>query len=95
MNPCIVVIGLDKIFLDEVVHGLVDNEPKFNDNNLIDWTIDTKYYTAEVQLCPVNKKMLVEQTVAESAQVLILLLDPAEVGYSIIYIFKYKVFLFR
>jgi hypothetical protein len=83
MNPCIVIIGLDQIFLDEIIHGLTGNENKTNDNNLIDWTIDTKYYTADVHLCPVNKKMLVEESVANSAQVLTLLLDPTEVCYSI------------
>lgn len=78
MKPCIVVVGLDKIFLDEIIQGLA-GENKINDNNLIEWTIDTKYYTADVDICPVNKKMLVEESVANSAEVLILLLDPSEV----------------
>jgi hypothetical protein len=78
MKPCIVIVGLDKIFLDEVVEGLT-GENKINDNNLIEWTIDTKYYTADVHVCPVNNKMLVEESVANSAQVLILLLDPSQV----------------
>jgi hypothetical protein len=78
MNPCIVIVGLDKIFLDEIVQGLT-GENKINDNNLIEWTIDTKYYTADVHICPVNNKMLVEESIANSAQVLILLLDPSQV----------------
>jgi hypothetical protein len=78
MNPCIVIVGLDKIFLDEIVQGLA-GENQINDNNLIDWTIDTKYYTADVHICPVNQKMLVEESVANSAQVLILLIDPSQV----------------
>jgi len=79
MKPCIVIVGLDKIFLDEIVQGLV-GENKINDNNLIEWTIDTKYYTADVDICPVNTKMLVEESVANSAQVLILLIDPSEIN---------------
>jgi hypothetical protein len=86
MNPCIVIVGLDQIYLDEIVHGLTGGETKPNDNNLIDWTIDTKYYTADVHVCPVNKKMLVEESVANSAQVLIVLLDPSEVCYLMIFL---------
>jgi hypothetical protein len=92
MKPCIVIFGLDKIFLDEIVQGLA-GENKINDNNLIDWTIDTKYYTADVHLCPVNNKMLVEESIANSAQVLILLLDPSQV-YSFLFFFLILKFLF-
>lgn len=79
MKPSVVIAGLDQIFLDEIVQGLV-GEPKRNENNLIEWTIDTKYYTADVHLCTINNKSLVEESVANSAQVLILLIDPSEVG---------------
>lgn len=78
MNPSIVIVGLDQIFLDEIIHGLA-GEKQINEQNLIEWTIDTKYYTADVNLCPVNKKMLVEESVANSAQILILLIDPLQV----------------
>ena len=78
MKPSVVLIGLDQVFLDEVVQGL-SGEKKDQANDAIDWTIDTKYYTADVQLCPVNSKKLVEESVANSAQVLILLLDPSQV----------------
>ncbi len=78
MKPSIVVVGLDQIFLNEIIQGLA-GENKPNDNNLIEWTIDTKYYTADVHLHPVNTKMLVEESVANSAQVLILLIDPSQV----------------
>ena len=80
MKPSLVIVGLDETFLNEIVQGLV-GENKPNDNNLIEWTIDTKYYTADVDVCPVNKKMLVEESVANSAQVLILLIDPTEVKF--------------
>ncbi|CAF5213804.1 unnamed protein product, partial [Rotaria magnacalcarata] len=79
MKPCIVIVGLDQIFLDEIVQGLA-GENKMNDKNLIEWTIDTKYYTADVHLCPINNKCLVEETVANLAQVLILLIDPSEIN---------------
>lgn len=78
MKSCIVIVGLDKIFLDEIIQGLT-GENKINNDNLIDWTIDTKYYTVDVHICPVEKKMLVEKSIADSAQVLILLLDPSQV----------------
>lgn len=79
MNPSIVIVGLDQIFLDEIIQGLA-GEKQSNEQNLIEWTIDTKYYTADVNLCPVNKKMLVDESVANSAQILILLIDPLQVG---------------
>ncbi len=79
MKPSIVIVGLDQLFLNEIVQGLV-GENKPNDKNLIEWTIDTKYYTADVDICPVNTKMLVDEAVANSAQVLVLLIDPAEVN---------------
>ena len=79
MKPCIVIVGLDDIFLNEIIQGLT-NENKIHDNkDLIEWTIDTKYYTADVHLCPVNNKILVEESVANSAQVLILLIDSSHV----------------
>ena len=78
MNPSIVIVGLDQIFLDEIIHGLA-GEKQSNEQNLIEWTIDTKYYTADVNLCPVNKKMLVDESVANSAQILVLLIDPLQV----------------
>ena len=81
MKSSLVIVGLDQVFLNEVVQGLV-GENKPNEQNLIEWTIDTKYYTAEVDVCPVNKKMLVDEAVANSAQVLILLIDPTEVDCS-------------
>lgn len=80
MNPSIVIVGLDQQFLEEIVHGLVGDK-QANDENLIEWTIDTKYYTADVNVCPVKKKMLVDESVANSAQVLILLIDPIEVEF--------------
>ncbi|CAF3576186.1 unnamed protein product [Adineta steineri] len=79
MKPSIVIVGLDQVFLDETIQGL-SGENKINDNNLIEWTIDTKYYTADVNICPVNTKMLVEESVANSAQVLIVLLDPSHIN---------------
>ncbi|CAF3566414.1 unnamed protein product [Rotaria sordida] len=79
MKPCIVIVGLDQIFLDEIVQGLT-GENKINDNNLIEWTIDTKYYTADVDLCPINTKRLVEESVANLAEVLILLIDPSQIN---------------
>ncbi|CAF0800106.1 unnamed protein product [Rotaria sordida] len=79
MKPCIVIVGLDQIFLDEIVQGLT-GENKINDNNLIEWTIDTKYYTADVHLCPINTKRLVEESVANLAEVLILLIDPSQIN---------------
>jgi hypothetical protein len=79
MKPSVVLVGLDQVFLDEVLHGLT-GEKKDQTIDAIDWTIDTKYYTADVHLCPVNSKKLVEESVANSAQVLILLLDPSEVS---------------
>lgn len=79
MKPSVVIVGLDQVFLDEVLHGLT-GEKKDQTIDAIDWTIDTKYYTADVQLCPVNSKKLVEESVANSAQVLILLLDPSHVS---------------
>ncbi|CAF3623306.1 unnamed protein product [Rotaria socialis] len=79
MKPCIVIVGLDQIFLDEIVQGLA-GENKMNDHNLIEWTIDTKYYTADVHLRPINNKCLVEETVANLAEVLILLIDPSEIN---------------
>jgi hypothetical protein len=78
MKPCIVIVGLDQTFLNEVVQGLT-GETKPTDDNLIEWTVDTKYYTADVHLCTVNTKMLVEESVANSAHILILLLDPSQV----------------
>ncbi|CAF4346191.1 unnamed protein product [Adineta steineri] len=78
MKPSIVIVGLDQVFLDETIQGL-SGDNKINDNNLIEWTIDTKYYTADVNICPLNTKMLVEESVANSAQVLIVLLDPSHV----------------
>lgn len=78
MKPSIVVVGLDKDFVHDVVQGLTEKEPTIS-NEPIDWTIDTKYYTADVQICPVTSKILVEQSVAESSEVLILLADPNEV----------------
>jgi hypothetical protein len=91
MKPSIVIVGLDQIFLNEIVQGLV-GENKANDKNLIEWTIDTKYYTADVDVCPVNTKMLVDEPVANSAQVLILLIDPTEVIFFIF--FQISQFLF-
>lgn len=84
MNPSIVIVGLDQIFLDEIVRGLV-GENQVNEQNLIEWTIDTKYYTADVNVCPINKKMLVDESVANSAQVLILLIDPIEVQFAVFF----------
>ena len=78
MKPSIVIAGLDQEFLDEILQGLT-GESKTIDNNPIEWTIDTKYYTADVHLCPVNTKMLVEESVANSAQMLIVLIDPVQV----------------
>lgn len=78
MKPSIVIAGLDQEFLDEILQGLT-GESKTIDNNPIEWTIDTKYYTADVHLCPVNTKMLVEESVANSAQMLIVLVDPVQV----------------
>ena len=60
MKPSLVVVGLDEVFLNEIVQGLVGEENKPNDKNLIEWTIDTKYYTADVDVCPVNRKMLLK-----------------------------------
>ena len=78
MKPCIILVGLDQVFLDEIVQGLTggSTDPA---NSLIDWTIDTKYYTADVHLSKVNSKMLVEESVANAAEILILLIDPSQV----------------
>ena len=78
MKPSIVIAGLDQEFLGEILQELT-GESKTIDNNPIEWTIDTKYYTADVHLCPVNTKMLVEESVANSAQMLIVLIDPVQV----------------
>ena len=78
MKPSIVIVGLDQEFLGEILQELT-GESKTIDNNPIEWTIDTKYYTADVHLCPVNTKMLVEESVANSAQMLIVLIDPVQV----------------
>jgi len=93
MKPSIVIVGLDQIFLNEIVQGLV-GENKANDKNLIEWTIDTKYYTADVDVCPVNTKMLVDEPVANSAQVLIVLIDPSEV-FLFFYLLNFQLFLFE
>ncbi|UJR27538.1 hypothetical protein I4U23_008820 [Adineta vaga] len=79
MKPSIVIAGLDQTFLDEIFQGLT-GETKTLDNNPIEWTIDTKYYTADVHLCPVKTKMLVEESVANSAEMLILLIDPIQIN---------------
>ena len=78
MRPCIILVGLDQVFLDEILQGLTgaSTDPA---NSLIDWTIDTKYYNADVHLSKVNSKMLVEESVANAAEVLILLIDPTQV----------------
>ncbi|CAF1356042.1 unnamed protein product [Adineta ricciae] len=79
MKPSIVIAGLDQEFLGEILQELT-GESKTIDNNPIEWTIDTKYYTADVHLCPVNTKMLVEESVANSAQMLIVLIDPVQIN---------------
>jgi hypothetical protein len=78
MKPCIVLAGLDQVFINEIVHSLT-GEKQETPNHLVDWTIDTKYYTADVHLCVLNSKMLVEESVANAIEVLILLLDPSHV----------------
>ena len=78
MKPCIILVGLDQVFLDEILQGLTGGPPD-PANGLIDWTIDTKYYTADVHLSRVNSKMLVEESVANAAEILILLIDPSQV----------------
>lgn len=79
MKPSIVIYGLDRNFLSEIVEGLI-GKYETNDENLYDWTIDTKYYTVDVHVQPLDKKILVEESIADSAQVLIVLIDPSELN---------------
>ena len=78
MKPSIVLVGLDRTFVNNVLQGFL-GEKSIEGQPLIDWRIDTKYYIADVQICPLTSKSLVDQSVAESSEVLILLLDPNEV----------------
>ena len=80
MKSSIVIYGLDKFFLNEIVEGLI-GKYETNEQDLFDWTIDTKYYTVDVQVHPLDRKILVEESIANSAQVLIVLIDPTEVRF--------------
>ena len=78
VKPCIVLVGLDGIFVDEVLQGLTGAAQE-KTSAQIDWTIDTKYYTADVHLCPLTSKMLVDESVANATEMLIILLDTSHV----------------
>lgn len=78
-KPCIVVVGLDSIFIDEVLQSLTGSNQDQTQNQ-IDWTIDTKYYTADVHLCPLTSKKLVDEPIANATEMLIVLLDPSQMN---------------
>lgn len=44
------------------------------------WTIDNKYYSAEVNLCVVPNKFLVTAEIAESVQAFVVYFDSTQVG---------------
>ena len=45
-----------------------------------DWHIDTKYYTADIQLCTTNARTIGDKTFAESVQAFVIYFDSQEVS---------------
>ena len=76
------IISIVVFFIADILQCevLPEGKPKVEDIVGYDWRIDTKYYTADVELCITDKRTIGDQQFADNVQAFIVHFDPENVS---------------
>lgn len=79
-----IILICTTIFLSEIlkVESLPDGKKLIENVVSYDWSIDTKYYTADVKLCHTRERTIGNKEFAESVQAFVVYFDAEKVSIS-------------